>query len=217
MSDRYVVLAAIDLENSSSLVFERAVFATMQAKNGELHLLNVSEPQLPAGTYPGFLPPPDVGGLDPARVVDFAKARLAELRKAHPSLVFPEVQVHTAIGRPADEIIWLAAHLDADVVVMATHGRKGLRRLLLGSVAERVIRLAGCPVVIVREKHHDITHKVPEIEPLCPDCASVRFETRGEKLWCARHSEHHVRAHVLSYTSATDSSPPHAYDSSTGT
>jgi len=217
MSDRYVVLAAIDFEAPSSLVFDRSVFATLQAKKGELHLLHVSEPVLPSGTYPGFIPPPQVSGLDPAPMVEFAQKRLTELRTAHPSMTFPEVQVHTAIGRPADEIVWLAAHLDADVIVMATHGRKGLKRLLLGSVAERVVRLAGCPVVIVREKGHDMTNKIPEIEPLCPDCASKRFETRGKELWCARHSEHHVRAHVVGYTSAIDSATPHAYDSSTGT
>lgn len=216
MSDKYVVLAAIDFETLSTLVFERAVFATLMAPKSELHVLNVSEPQLPAGTYPGFLPPPDLAGLDPERLSKFVRERLDLLRKEHPSLRLPEVQVHTAIGRPSDEIVWLAAHLDADVIVMATHGRKGLRRLLMGSVSERVIRLAGCPVVVVREKHHDPKAKIPEIEPLCPDCAKKREETSGKELWCARHAEHHVRAHVLGYGAASDMSP-HSWDSSTGT
>ena len=215
MSDKYVVLAAIDFETLSTLVFERAVFATLQAKKAELHVLAVSEPQLPAGTYPGFLPPPDLAGLDPERLQKFCKERLDLLRQEHPQLRLPEVQIHTAIGRPSDEIVWLAAHLDADVVVMATHGRKGLRRLLMGSVAERVIRLAGCPVVVVREKHHDMKGKIPEIEPVCPECAKVREETAGKQLWCSRHSEHHVRAHVVMGGGGGDA--PHAWDSSTGT
>ena len=57
---------------------------------------------------------------------------------------------------------------------------------------------------------------IPEIEPLCPDCAKTRVETAGKTLWCARHSEHHVRAHVVGYSSATDTAS-HSWDSATGT
>jgi nucleotide-binding universal stress UspA family protein len=61
-------------------------------------------------------------------------------------------------GRPVDEIIGAAAELDADLVVLGTHGRTGLRRLLLGSIAERVGRDCPCPVLTVREK----TYGVPD-------------------------------------------------------
>jgi len=54
------------------------------------------------------------------------------------------------IGDPAVEILQLAARLDIDLIVMATHGRKGLRRLVLGSVTERVVREARCPVLTVK-------------------------------------------------------------------
>jgi universal stress protein A len=53
-------------------------------------------------------------------------------------------------GDPADVILKAANELDADVIVMATHWRKGLRRVLLGSVAERVVREARPPVLTVR-------------------------------------------------------------------
>lgn len=54
-------------------------------------------------------------------------------------------------GVPFEAIVAAATEERADVIVMGTHGRSGLNRLLLGSVADRVIRLAPCPVLAVRE------------------------------------------------------------------
>lgn len=54
-------------------------------------------------------------------------------------------------GTPYHELTEIAARVRADLIVMGTHGRQGLRRMLAGSVAERVVRLAPCPVVTVRE------------------------------------------------------------------
>ena len=55
------------------------------------------------------------------------------------------------VGVPFEEIVKIAEEERADMIVMGTHGRGGLNRMLLGSVAERVIRLAPCPVLTVRE------------------------------------------------------------------
>jgi nucleotide-binding universal stress UspA family protein len=52
---------------------------------------------------------------------------------------------------PFEEIVKVAQEERADMIVMGTHGRSGLNRALLGSVAERVIRLAPCPVLTVRQ------------------------------------------------------------------
>jgi universal stress protein A len=54
-------------------------------------------------------------------------------------------------GVPFEEIVNIAAEERADMIVIGTHGRTGLNRVLLGSVAERVIRLAPCPVLTVRQ------------------------------------------------------------------
>lgn len=60
-----------------------------------------------------------------------------------------EVAVETMIatGEPRDEILRVAKQVRADLIVMGTHGRHGIRRLLLGSVAEAVVRAAPCPVL----------------------------------------------------------------------
>lgn len=59
------------------------------------------------------------------------------------------------IGDPGHEIVALAEKLNADLIVMPSHGRTGLKHLLIGSVAERVIRLAHCPVLVMRGHSHD--------------------------------------------------------------
>jgi nucleotide-binding universal stress UspA family protein len=55
-------------------------------------------------------------------------------------------------GTPVEEILNAARETSADLIVMGTHGRTGLPHVLLGSVAERVVRSAQCPVLTVRAK-----------------------------------------------------------------
>lgn len=57
------------------------------------------------------------------------------------------------LGDPAPEIVQLAKEENADLIVMGTHGRTGLSRLLMGSVAEHVVRRAACPVLTIRQPH----------------------------------------------------------------
>ena len=60
------------------------------------------------------------------------------------------VDLEVRIGRPAEEIVAAASECNADVIVLSTHGHTGLDRLLIGSVADRVARLAPCPVFLMR-------------------------------------------------------------------
>ena len=66
----------------------------------------------------------------------------------------PELRVHTVLaeGLVFDEILRVARRLRCDLIVLATHGRTGLKHVLMGSVAENVIRRAPCPVLIVRPR-----------------------------------------------------------------
>jgi len=61
-------------------------------------------------------------------------------------------EVLDQMGPPADVIAEVAARMSADLIVMVTHGRRGLARLVEGSVAERVLRIAPCPVLAVRHE-----------------------------------------------------------------
>jgi nucleotide-binding universal stress UspA family protein len=60
------------------------------------------------------------------------------------------VSADVVIGDPGHEVTALAERENADMIVLMSHGRTGLKRLLIGSVAERVIRLAHCPVLVLR-------------------------------------------------------------------
>ena len=60
-------------------------------------------------------------------------------------------EAEVATGPPADTIVRMARERGADLIVMGTHGHTGLRHVLLGSVAEHVVRLAPCPVLTVKD------------------------------------------------------------------
>lgn len=68
------------------------------------------------------------------------------IRKAH---------AHVRIGKPFQEVAKAAARLNADLIVIATHGYTGLKHALLGSTAERIVRHAPCPVLVVRENERE--------------------------------------------------------------
>jgi len=74
----------------------------------------------------------------------------ARLARMHPSDPRVEVDHHVLEGDPTAEILNAATKMNADVIVMGTHGNSGLTRLLVGSVAESVMRKAPCPVLTVR-------------------------------------------------------------------
>jgi nucleotide-binding universal stress UspA family protein len=69
----------------------------------------------------------------------------------------PEVPVEPCLGQgdPADTILRVAQQTRCDMIVMATHGRRGVGRFLMGSVAEQVLRRAPCPVVTVKQPAAD--------------------------------------------------------------
>lgn len=77
------------------------------------------------------------------------KVKERRLRLAAPDLSVP-VEQRLEEGLAAEEILAVALETRADLIVMGTHGRRGVKRLLRGSVAEQVVRQAACPVVTVR-------------------------------------------------------------------
>ncbi len=78
------------------------------------------------------------------------EAQLERWKRETESLGAPRVAVAQAVGEPAAEIVEFARSSGTDLLVIGTHGRTGLRHAILGSVAERVVRNAGCPVLTIR-------------------------------------------------------------------
>ena len=115
---------------------------------GSLHLLHVLDDLSVGGTFGSEFYLADSPDMRTARLND------ARERLAHRVMPDDRSQVHATpeviFGRSAQTIVDYAADGDVDVIVMGTHGRSGMAHLLMGSVAERVIRTAPCPVLTVR-------------------------------------------------------------------
>ncbi len=79
-----------------------------------------------------------------------ANQHMAEWKTLAEGMGIAHVEVATAVGEPAHEILAFAKAQGADLVVIGTHGRTGLQHALMGSVAERVVRRSTCPVLTVR-------------------------------------------------------------------
>ncbi|MCG8649694.1 MAG: universal stress protein, partial [Pirellulales bacterium] len=73
------------------------------------------------------------------------------LMERFPKSEYPSMIIHVCVGDPGREITQFAARENADLIVLPSHGYGVVKHLLLGSVAERVVRLAHCPVLVLRK------------------------------------------------------------------
>ena len=117
----------------------------------ELHLLHVLSDVVPAGPDPMLAPvlPPEYY-KETEEQSRIALAQLVEPSWGHPS----RFEASVRWGGPVEGIVDYAAELEVDLIVIATHGRTGLSHALLGSVAERIVREAPCPVLTIRDRAH---------------------------------------------------------------
>ena len=111
----------------------------------KLLLVHVEEPPIAYGGGELYYGTPDPLHDDLIKMLD-------EIQPSDPDV---EVERRLVTGAPADAIVRLAESENADLIVMGTHGRTGLLRLLMGSVAEEVVRRAPCPVVTFKQPHHE--------------------------------------------------------------
>lgn len=134
------ILIPTDFSHASDAALPHAE-ALARQHGARLLIVHVEEPPLAYGggeLYYG-LPEPDTARL---------QAMLEAVRPSDPGVEF---QHRLAIGAPAAEICRIAADERAEMIVLGTHGRTGVFRLLMGSVAESVLRHAPCPVLVFRE------------------------------------------------------------------
>jgi len=128
-----VVVAAVDLSEASESVFEAALETAHDAPDATIHLVHV------VGTRRGA----------PREDAVEALAAWAEQLPAHAA----RIDLHAIEGsNPAAAIVGFAAQVDADAILIGTHGRGGVARALQRSVAEAVVRTATCSVFVVRAK-----------------------------------------------------------------
>ncbi len=179
-----VYLAAIDATSAADHVVDVAAGLARAFGPSELHLLHVIDIQ----------PIPAAPAIVLTDAIERGRAILDE-QCARASGVFGgRVVGHIGAGEPWHEIIQRAADLDSDLIVVGTRDRSGLERLVLGSVAERVMRRAQCPVLVARRKDYN-AHLDARVEPPCGECRATQRATDRARLWCDRHEAHHPKPH----------------------
>ena len=138
------IICAVDLSEHSKTVAE---YACMLAKAMNASIVAVyAAPTLTQ--YTGFHVPPNTIDSFVGEIVSGAEKAMAQFVSENFEGV--ETKAEVVVGYAAEEILEIAAKEEADILVMGTHGRKGIDRILFGSVAERVVKNSHLPVLTIR-------------------------------------------------------------------
>ncbi len=193
----YVIVVGFDLSEQGFVAVHQAFDVARRHTTASVHVLAVMDKQK------GLRPTKGKVSYESAeQLQDVVRS---ELDKAEDQPENTEIFLHARIGAPTKELLNLAVEADADLIVVGTHGRTGVQRMLLGSVAERVVRYATCPVLVARGVYHDLDAENIDAavefapEPPCAGCVAKREETDGATWWCDEHGRPHEEAHVYSY------------------
>jgi len=135
------ILAPTDLSEASR---EALKYATVFARDTGARLI-IAYVHEPATAFTAGEPPAAAAVIDDESL----KHRLAEIKPSDPDVPYEH---RFLLGDPVHQICECADEEGVDMIVMGTHGRTGLSRLLMGSVAEAVVRRAHCPVLTVKPK-----------------------------------------------------------------
>ena len=139
------ILCPVDFSTSAR---HALTVATELAKssNAALTIAHIWQPPMPLYGTPDAV----VSGELIQAMIDDAERSLADWEATARAAGVTPLQSKMLTGVPWDEIVKLALESQADLVVMGTHGRTGLTHVLIGSVAEKVVRHAPCAVLVVR-------------------------------------------------------------------
>ncbi len=145
------ILCPVDFSANSQHALHYAL-AFAQAHDAQLLLLHVIEP--PAYFSPSFPATPELSAetLDVAR--ESCEKRLRDMAEGLQGIP-GKVTWQLVVGTPFSEIISIAREEQCDLIVLGTHGRTGLAHMLMGSVAEKVVRKAPCPVLTVKHPEQE--------------------------------------------------------------
>ncbi len=117
----------------------------MAEETTSLHVVHVVEPVATLISMDPAMP------ILPSHDEDRQEHTVKQMKGIFETEKYNRFKIHCITGDPGFEIVKLAKSLEANLIVISSHGRTGLTRLLLGSVAERVLRLSDCPVLVLRK------------------------------------------------------------------
>ena len=139
------VLVPVDFSSASNKAFLYAR-EMVGCWDGELHLIHVLDTDFLSGAVHITIEPLDES------VAKWRKRAENKLKTIYHDEDGPELtgEIHIRKGKPHEEILKLADELDVSMIIIGSHGRKGLERAIFGSVAERVTRMCKTPVLIIK-------------------------------------------------------------------
>jgi len=178
------VVAGHDLSETSEEAVRVALSTAGAAQRGNLHLVHV----VPISALAPELGPP----VPIEETLSAAREQMAALARRLDVPPNVAVSIHVVVGKADDVLVEIADSVEADLIVVGTHGRRGVSRMVLGSVAEQVVRKAPCSVLTARPHRRTAAES---IEPPCPACAAAS-ERAGRRASCERHTRQHPHAHT---------------------
>lgn len=139
------ILVPLDFSRTAMRALDYAA-GLAKKLNAQIHLVYVQTPDEACAV-------PNAGHVlrESAESVMFLREQPRGVEAERPTQFWPD-NCHIRTGRAHEEICSLARELDVDLIVLASRGNTGLKRILLGSTAERVVRFGSCPVLVVRQR-----------------------------------------------------------------
>jgi len=155
------VVVAYDFSPSSEVALRSAVDLAARETHHVLHIVAILDPH-DRVTIGGQQEPATYDAAE--KIQKLIMERTAAAFAGRPTEGEVQFYVHARIGKSAPEILDLAAEVGADLIFIGSHGKTGVERLLLGSVSERIVREAKCPVTVARAKTYEDV-KLLKVEP----------------------------------------------------
>ena len=184
----YILVAAIDGSDISQAVLEHALDLAGHHPEHELHVVRAVDSSGATARRSERQQEMDAAHRTLEREVEFALTSMGDGQE----LGRWRVRTHVVAGAPEDEIAALAADVRAHLILLGRHGEQGRHRRFAGSVPERLLRVARCPVLVVQPPAWDGAGADPGAESddavSCPDCQAVRSDSGGETWFCEEHS-----------------------------
>jgi len=181
----YSIVVGVDFSDPGEHALSDALRIAADHPNSEVHVLHMLDPKSLGMTRTIRIQQEEVELRHlPEQLHAYVNEQASRLVREGST----KLGVHIRIGDAVEGLLQMAADVGADLLVVGMHGRRGVKRLTLGSVAEQLVRTAPCPVLVSRPIDYSGLTASKRIAPACPDCLETRARTTGRQWWCEAHA-----------------------------
>lgn len=159
-----VAVVGVDFEDSGDDAIVEALRFLARNPGRVMHAVHVIDPDdmKESVVKPALLAKEEALAQAPVALAGW----IAQLAQQHQlPLDTRRVHTHARIGKPVETLLQFAVDYDADLLIVGTHARRGIDRMLLGSVAEKLVRTARCPVLVARPVNYQGAEKTKLPDP----------------------------------------------------